>query len=207
MATAEETQKIIGEILSAKEPPYKGICWEEWDERENAIDSLEQVAEYLDEKYVNHRAKRVSVALDHAFYSFTICAITGTNYEQVLKEKGGDLIGFWTSLERLEAQPGRFVFSVPVVITVEQKEHIGIIHRFANDFKHFVPMSYLIKLEKFPEAVSSLIQVIKSIYGSGDFPVYHLSEEQKARVRSAFEKIDLLILRWKEQIDSLPKPT
>ncbi|MCI0330727.1 MAG: hypothetical protein L0196_07225 [candidate division Zixibacteria bacterium] len=204
MAT-EEDQKLIEGILSAKEPLNKGICWEEWDERENAIDSLEQVAEYLDEKYVNRRLKRVSIALDHAFYSFTICAIKGTNYEQVLKDKGSDLIGFWTSLERLEAQPGRFVFSVPVVITDEQKKYIGIIHNFANDFKHFVPMSYLIKLEKFPEAVNSVIQVIKSIYSSGDFPVYHLSTEQKVRVQSIFDKIASSTLRWKEQIGAVSK--
>lgn len=73
---------LVGDILGTH---YHHTCYSEFDELENAIDYLERTADFLEERGPLHTWKWVWISLYEALYSFLVCALQGTNPDNVLQ--------------------------------------------------------------------------------------------------------------------------
>jgi tetratricopeptide (TPR) repeat protein len=73
---------LVGDVLGNH---YHHVCYSEFDEMENAIDYLERTADFLEERGPVHAWKWVWISLYEAIYSFLICALKGTNPDNVLQ--------------------------------------------------------------------------------------------------------------------------
>jgi len=79
-------------------------------------------------------------------------------------EVGPDrLAGFDTLLTRVQdpSEMGRYVHSRPLVLTGEQHEAIGHLHRFRNALAHFIPSHHSFLIEGFPTVLRHVVAVIR----------------------------------------------
>jgi len=168
------------------------------DEEENALDSLERAAEFLERRAeLATWFKWTVLGLHHALYGFLICAIKGTDPDRVT-DKRGRLISLWEALKRAQdhswTHPGK-----TLVLSQDEKKAIEkIADSFRNEFQHFVPKGWSIFTRGSGDIFKHVARVIEFIvFESGNLNWFSGAEEdyvghcdrQQERVRAAIARI------------------
>jgi hypothetical protein len=164
--------------------------WLSFSEETNAIDYLEHAYRYIYETEKNINAwKWVILSLHGALYGFAICALKGTNPDNVTFEtKKGEkrLIGFYESLKRCQDPKWMKmkVMSKHLQLSDQQKESIRILKEWLrNEFEHYMPKGWLIEIHGIPQIVLDVLEVIRFLaLETGNYIC--LSEAQKRKINS-----------------------
>ena len=158
-------------------------------EEVNALDYLEQAYRYIRQTDTNTIAwKWVVIALHGALYGFTICALKGTNPDNVtFKTKKGDkLVSFDEALKRCQDsnQMKMTVMSKYLQLSDQQKESIRQLkNTLRNNFEHYKPMGWSIEIHGMPQIAINVLEVISFLaLDTGNY--VNLTQKQKRRVKS-----------------------
>ena len=159
-------------------------------EETNALDYLEQAYHYIYKTEININAwKWVILTLHGASYGFAICALKGTNPDNVTFEtKKGEkrLIGFDEALKRCQDPKWMrmTVMSKHLQLSDQQKESIQILKKwFRDNFEHYMPKGWLIEVHVMPQIALDVLEVIRFLaLETGNY--VHLNEAQKRRIKS-----------------------
>lgn len=154
------------------------------DEKNNAIDNLEQVYSFICKTDTDYKAwKWVIITVDAALYGFSICACAGTNQLTVTSKKGY-LISFNKALERCQDERwmGRLSFGKALVLSSSQKKSIDWIHKtFRNNFIHFPPKGWSIELHGMPHIVMDALDVIRFLAIKTKYVSLNSSQRRKVK--------------------------
>jgi hypothetical protein len=164
--------------------------WLRFSEETNALDYLEQAYRYINETEKNINAwKWVILTLHGALYGFAICALKGTNPDNVTfetKEGKKRLIYFDESLKRCQDPKWMkmTVISKHLQLSDQQKESIRILKEWLrNEFEHYIPKGWLIEIHGIPQIVLDVLEVIRFLaLETGNYIC--LSEAQKKKINS-----------------------
>ena len=164
--------------------------WLSFSEETNALDYLEQAYYYILQTKKNINAwKWVILTLHGALYGFAICALKGTNLDNVTFEiKKGDkrLIDFDKALKRCQDPKWMqmTVISKNLQLSNQQNENIQILRKcFRNNFEHYVPKRWLIEIHGMPQIALDVLEVIRFLaLETGNY--VHLNDAQKRRIKS-----------------------
>lgn len=167
-------------------------------ERTNALDSLEQVYNFLQQaEHDLQRWKWVIIALDAALYGFAICACAGTDWRNVTTKKG-HLINLNDALARCQDTKWmrRLSFGKPLVSSPSQRKSIDYVHKiFRNKFIHFSPKGWSIELHGIPSIVMDVLDVIRFL--AIDTKYVSLNSTQSRIVKSLVYQTRLILKRSK----------
>jgi hypothetical protein len=137
-------------------------------EESNALDYLEKAATFLRSAERNPMDwKWVILALFGALYGFMICALKGTNLDNVLlaKKKGGPrLIDFAEAFRRCKdpAWMNMTVYSKVLQLSSRQEESLSQIRELLrNNFEHYQPCNWSIELHGMPQIAIDALDVIR----------------------------------------------
>lgn len=159
-------------------------------EQTNALDYLEQAYSYILQTEVNAIAwKWVVLALHGALYGFAICALKGTNPDNVtyMTNRGEiRLISFGKALKRCQ-DPNWMrmtVMSKPLQLTDAQKMSILRLRQLLrNKFEHYIPKGWSIEIHGMPQIAVDILDVIRFLaLETGNYT--HLKQTQRRRIRS-----------------------
>jgi len=159
-------------------------------EETNALDYLEQAHYYIQQTEKRNIAwKWVILTLHGAFYMFAICALKGTNPDNVTfktKKCEKRLISFGEALRRCQ-DPRWMIMTVtskPLQLTTQQKISIQTLREsFRNNFEHYIPKLWLIEIHGMPKIALDVLKVIHFLaLETGNY--VHLNEAQKKRIKS-----------------------
>ena len=164
--------------------------WLSLSEETNALDYLEQAHYYIQQTEKRDIAwKWVILTLHGALYGFAICALRGTNPDNVTFEtKNGEkrLIGFDMALRRCQKTKWMrmTVTSKHLQLTTQQKKSIQILRKwFRNNFEHYIPKGWSIEIHGMPQIALDVLEVIRFLaLETGNY--VHLNEAQKRRIKS-----------------------
>src|SRR5450759_2585337 len=132
----------------------------QFSEESNALDYLVKTIEFIRHVEANPTDwKWVILSVHGALYGFMICALKGTNPDNVqVRNKKGEsrLITFGEALKRCQAQAYMLmtVNSKTLQVSPDQERSIGFIQEhFRNAFAHYQPHLWSIELHGMPEIV------------------------------------------------------
>ncbi len=174
-------------------------------DKENAVDSLLRAEEYICRAEKHTRLlqddgicwgafhwKWVIICLQHSLYTFALTVAAGTNPGIVQRKKGG-VVDLITAL-KLCIGVKRFYHSLPIELTLNQKNSILWLHRhFRNNFEHFQPnLSWSISLEGIPNICIDVLETIKLLaldsknisYAS----LYYEQQEKEKKIEASINK-------------------
>jgi hypothetical protein len=141
--------------------------WVSFTEESNALDYLRKTVEF---------AKRVETALEDwkwvvlslygALYGFMICALKGTNPDNVAYTKGQQkrLISFGEALKRCQNPVYMSMMDSSRILNMSQtqKRSLGLIQEeFRDAFAHYQPRLWAIELHGMPEIVMDGLDVVR----------------------------------------------
>jgi len=163
--------------------------WMSLSEETNALDYLEQAYHYIQQTEKRVIAwKWVILTLHGALYGFAICALKGTNPDNVtfeIKEGEKRLIGFDEALRRCQDSKWMrmTVTSKHLQLTNQQKKSIEILRKwFRNNFEHYIPKRWIIEILGMPQIAIDILGVIRFLaLDTGNY--VNLDQEQKERVK------------------------
>ncbi len=166
--------------------------WLRLSEESNALDYLEQAYNYMIRTEKDKNAwKWVIITLHDALYGFAICACKGTNTENVVKKnrKGDErLISFYEAL-------GRCKSNKYLHLSKQQDDSIDKIKEFRDNFAHYIPAGWLIEIHGMPQITLDALSVIRFL--SIDTDNYHLTQNQKRRIKSIVFRSNLILKKCK----------
>lgn len=139
-------------------------------EESNALDYLEKAVAFIN----TARAKPVDwkwviLAIHGALYGFMICALKGTDPDNVCtKNKAGKLklIDFREALKRCQESARNHIsgFAKALEVTEDQKRALSYIHdEFRNQFVHYRAACWSIGLDGMPEIITHGLDVIRAV--------------------------------------------
>jgi len=157
----------------------------EFTEETNALDYLEHACLFIQNAAVRPTEwKWAVIALHGALYGYAICACQTTDSKN-LKTKERKLIAFDEALKRCEDASWMQASynSKNLTLSAEQKEAIDILKNdLRNNFQHFRPMSWVIKIRGMPQVAMSILEVIRFLALETGHS-FHLNESEKSRIR------------------------
>jgi hypothetical protein len=159
-------------------------------EESNALDYLEKTIEFIRRVEANPTDwKWVIIALHGALYGFLICALKGTNPDNVVvRNKKGEsrLISFAEALKRCQDQSYMVmtVNSKTLQVSPSQKRSIGFIQEhFRNAFAHYQPCLWSIELHGMPKIVMDGLDVVGFLsLETGNYT--HLTTEERSSIEA-----------------------
>lgn len=159
--------------------------WLQLTEEINTLDYLEQAYHYIRQTKTKDIAwKWVVLTLHGALYGFAICALQGTNPDNVIfrtKKKGIEkLISFGEALKR--CQDPKWLHR-PVKLSNQQKESIRKLkHEFRNNFEHYVPKLWAIELSGMPQIAIDVLEVIRFLaLDTGSYTRFNSTQKKKVK--------------------------
>jgi hypothetical protein len=164
--------------------------WLRFSEETNALDYLEKAHYFLTQLPNDKRAwKWVIICLHTSLYGWAICALRGTNLNQVVvtTKKGYEkLIPFGEAIKRCQ-NPNCMCMTVNSrVLTLTDSQRISIQtlkQTFRDNFEHFVPKGWSIETHGFPQMSIDIFDVIHFLaLESGNY--IHLRSYEERRIRS-----------------------
>jgi hypothetical protein len=170
-------------------------------EESNALDYLEKTIEFIRHVETNPTDwKWAIISLHGSLYSFLICALKGTNPDNVLickKKEKPRLISFPDALKRCqdESYMVMTVNSKTLQVSPDQERSIGFIHEhFRNAFAHYQPCLWSIELHGMPKIVMDGLDVVRFVsLETGNY--IHLTAEDR-------NKIETLVTEGKEFLEN-----
>jgi hypothetical protein len=178
--------------------------WLRWTEASNALDNLQTAQDFL--RQVDNRPmawKWVILSLHDALYGFMICALMGTNPDNVtypLRDKEGKeildkqsslvrrLINFRSALKRCRKDNSRGIWlrRHPLKTTPDQKHSVERLQKqFRNTFAHYQPSGWSIELFIMPDMIGDVLAVLRSLVIDTNAIVHlHLTEKEKKQLKS-----------------------
>jgi len=164
--------------------------WLRLSEETNAFDYLERCLGFIRETEQNILAwKWVVLSLHSALYGFAICAIKGTNHENVtIKTKNGDhiLISFDKAIDRCEDPNFMSLHgqSKPLVLSKSQRESIRLLKKeLRNPIEHYIPMGWSIEIHGMPQIAIDVLDVIRFLALNTRTHI-HLRQVQIKKIKS-----------------------
>ncbi len=162
--------------------------WLSFSEETNALDYLEQAHYYIQQTEKSDIAwKWVILTLHGALYGFAICALKGTNIDNVtfeINEGEKRLIDFDKALKRCQkAKWMRMtVTSKHLQLTNQQKKSIRMLRKwFRNNFEHYIPKGWAIEIHGMPQIAIDVLDVIRFLaLETGNY--VNLNQEQRKSV-------------------------
>jgi len=159
-------------------------------EESNALDYLEKTIEFIRHVEANPTDwKWAIISLHGALYGFLICALKGTNSDNVLvpcKKGGRRLISFAEALKRCQDQSYMVmtVNSKILQLSPDQERSIGFIHQhFRNYFAHYQPCLWSIELHGMPEIVMDGLDVVRFLsLETGNY--LHLTAKDRKKIET-----------------------
>jgi hypothetical protein len=141
----------------------------ELSEEQNALDYLEKVVSFIKsskDKPVNW--KWVIIAIHATLYSFMICALKGTNPDNVcIKTKNGSkLIDFHSAFVYCQDSKRRNIsgFCEPIKPSEQQRQAVDrICGEFRNQFMHYQPRLWAIELSGMPDIILHALGVVRMV--------------------------------------------
>src|SRR3972149_5479137 len=164
--------------------------WLRLTEETNALDYLEKANSFIllaDRDPIAW--KWVILCLHTALYGFAICALRGTNPDNVTyttKKGQQKLITFGDAIER--CQNPQFmqmtIMSRQLVLDEADREAVRLLKKtFRDNFEHFIPKGWSIEIHGFPEMAIRVLRMIRFLaFDSGNY--IHLKSGQKKRIKS-----------------------
>jgi hypothetical protein len=155
---------------------------------ENAVDALAQSARFY-KSHLKHKWKWFVICLHDALYSFSICAITGTNPDRVMR--GPNLVSAREALIRCQSNTymHRYVHSISLKMTDEEEELVGELLVWARDnLAHFTPKLWSIEIAWIKRVVKPTARVVRFLaLESGNV---RMTEAQRNRVTRALVALE-----------------
>jgi len=152
------------EFLTVTEPGYL-----EFTAESSALDYLEKTVFFLEATTTNPLDwKWVILAIHGALYGFMICALKGTNPDNVCEntKAGQKLIAFQEALKRCQSSDWMAIGGFTKALELSQEQHraLRFIHTaFRNQFIHYRPTLWGIELEGMPEIVMHALDVLRAV--------------------------------------------
>jgi hypothetical protein len=128
---------------------------------ENAVDALAQSVRFY-KSHLKHKWKWFVICLHDALYSFSICAIKGTNPDRVMR--GQNLVSAREALIRCQsdAYMQQYVHSTTLEMTEHEKEMVGELLVWVRDnLAHFSPKLWSIEIAWIKRVVKPTVRVIR----------------------------------------------
>lgn len=161
--------------------------WYRTDERENAIESLEQAARFYRSR-LRHRWKWLMIALHGAMNGFAICAVRGTDPDRVMN--GKNLIGPRAALHRCQNDVYmlQYAHSRSLELSDEEKEVVAKLLTWIRDnLLHFSPKLWSIEIAWLANILQHSTRVIRFLaLESGNV---RLTEVQRRRIARALNAL------------------
>jgi hypothetical protein len=161
--------------------------WYRTDERENAIESLEQAARFYRSR-LRHRWKWLMIALHGAVYGFAICAVRGTDPDRVMN--GENLISPRAALHRCQSDVYmlQYAHSQSLQLSGEEKEAVAkLLNWIRDNLVHFTPRLWSIEIAWLANILQHSIRVIRFLaLESGNV---RLTEVQRRRIAHALNAL------------------
>ena len=142
-------------------------AWARFSEESNALDYLLKTVEFISRAQATPTDwKWVIISLHGALYGFMICALKGTDPDNVMREvrEGKHLISFGEALMRCQdpAFMNMLDSSRILELSDDQKESLRFIQRvFRNQFEHYAPRLWSIGLHDMPRIVWDGLDVVR----------------------------------------------
>jgi hypothetical protein len=131
------------------------------DTTENAVDALAQSVRFY-KSHLKHKWKWFIISLHDALYSFSICAVQGTNPARVMR--GQNLISPREALIRCQsdAYMQQYVHSTTLQMTEQEKEIVSELLVWVRDnLTHFSPKLWSIEIAWIKGVVKPTARVIR----------------------------------------------
>ena len=164
--------------------------WLHLSEETNALDYLEQAYHYIRQTETDVIAwKWVVLTLHGTLYGFAVCAVKGTNPNNVtFKTKRGvkRLIIFDEALKRCQDPNWMHmtIMSRHLQLSNQQKDSIRKLkYLLRNNFEHYIPRGWHIEIHGMPQIAIDILEVIRFLaLDTGNY--IHLTQSQNKRVKS-----------------------
>ncbi len=155
---------------------------------ENAVDALAQSGRFY-KSHLKHKWKWFVICLHDALYSFSICAIMGTNPDRVMR--GQNLVSAREAMIRCQsdAYMQQYVHSATLEMTELEKEMVGDLLVLVRDnLAHFSPKFWSIEIAWIKRVVKPTARVIRFLaLESGNV---RMSAAQRNRVIRALASLE-----------------
>jgi len=140
-------------------------------EEQNALDYLEKAVAFIrSAKARSIEWKWVILATHAALYGFMICALKGTNPDNVCTNKSGKskLIDFPTAFawcqDDDDSRKCISGFTQPLKVTEVERQAVERVHsEFRNEFEHYQPKLWSIELAGLPEIIGHVLDVVRMV--------------------------------------------
>lgn len=182
--------------------------WLRVDEREDAINALEHVAEIavtLDERPLNW--KWVIISLHNALQGALVCTLSGTAGIGALSTKSATATLEWFEASRSDpdapyprewladpmtlyshAQQSEYMQEFggsPLTTTPDQDADVKLLNSLRKGFAHFTPQSWSIETVGLQRIVMTVVTIIETLMLSHPACTYRLTGEQTEGIKSA----------------------
>jgi len=155
---------------------------------ENAVDALAQSARFY-KSHLRHKWKWFVICLHDALYSFSICAIKGTNPDRVMR--GQNLVSAREALIRCQsdAHMRQYVHSTTLAMTDHEKETVGDLLGWVRDnLAHFSPKLWSIEIAWIRGVVKPTARVIRFL--ALESGIVRMTAAQRNRVIRALAALE-----------------
>ena len=158
------------------------------DTTENAVDALAQSARFY-KSHLKHKWKWFVICFHDALYSFSICAIKGTDPARVMRWQ--NLISPREALIRCQSDTymQQYADSTSLQMTDDEKEMVGeLLVWVRNNLAHFSPKLWSIEIAWIKRIVKPTARVIRFLaLESGNV---WMTEPQRKRIRRALAALE-----------------
>jgi hypothetical protein len=163
--------------------------WYRTDERENAIESLEQAARFYRSR-LKHRWKWLMIALHGALYGFAVSAVRGTDPDRVMR--GQNLISPREALIRCQSDAYmlQYIHSARLQLSDEEKEAVAkLLNWIRDNLLHFKPHLWSIEIEWLSFILKHSTRVIRFLaLGSGNVRLHEVHRRRITRALNALSR-------------------
>jgi len=151
----------------------------------SAIDSLEKVLFFLNQKEDPFRWKWAAIAVDHTLYEFGLTCLAQPNPDWVKKDEKGNIIGFDEVLKRVQNKRFmiRYVISNSLKLSKTKENNIKKLHKYwRNFFAHQKPTTIFFAEEDVKPLVRDTIDAIEFLaLKSGNVLYYDPLDRNKVK--------------------------
>jgi hypothetical protein len=162
--------------------------WVRFTEEQNAVDYLEKAyGALLRVPHSPEEWKWVVIGLPGALYGFAICALKGTNWENVTEGPRKRLIRFDQALKRCQRIDSMrfYIQSRPLQLTADQSGAIRFLKRVRDQIEHYVPKAWSIEAHDLTVSTIEALDVVHFLaVGSGNVRL-QLSQRQRVEALTA----------------------
>ncbi len=155
-------------------PNHAEVQWFRTDEKKEAFESLKFANRLIDEVAADpYYWKWVILAVHGALQATMVLALTGSTQLRVLSEKSkkevaeredgvrklADFMDLYRMVKR-KSDMEIFIYSKPLQSSGGMDEDVAYLHRLRNNFTHFLPSGWSVRIDELPRVLNSCISII-----------------------------------------------